>query len=669
MLNKPDSAVSAINTEDLLIYLRWLVCHFHSVKRFNQFLKVLQWLPVSHKTSIAPTDPNAGEKEEPTHASKMASRYQDDPVFSPGTLPGNSRPASARSTHSIVSPVPSPPPINIALLSTSPLPTSAMLYAAAASGGGLASDESTCGLPLHTMDLDSFKPQLAFLINAYGINFDLNRDLSSADEMEMFGAVNRRFKHIFIKQEHLNSFRTYDFTEGPQDSALPEGCNHAFQKQANWLPYVSVWPAREPSQEKVKATLRQAKRLDELLRVQAHFLSVSSAEKVQETLKEHASQVRYPRQVQVASVTSHRTPNNTSATWKKIYTNPDLYTQNEKDDIVSIPDIDERDVENVTFGGTSSRGNSARKRKDSYDYLSTVQMLGLDEGEQDEADPVTVQGAYLSYLHLRHLRIRDLQRTCLSVLNYFRSLERTLTINDMGLATDDDSQRRASAQNHRSGTELDGSSGGGGGLGSHGYLHNTPADFKLSESEFIQFSEVENHDDFYSVEEGRVHVLDQRGLYIVYDKAREDLRELEGDLLLICSHYIERDRDRRVGMRHTGSSRGHTYQAGDFDIPSYGHQEVDRFGVLMDAWTHEAAFLECKRELIDCYYEAYQHVCDRDERRRLAQVLTDIMHQRPRLDLDTDYLVKLYRAECSVLRQHTRLVKAVLDRQVREGGE
>ena len=35
-----------------------------------------------------------------------------------------------------------------------------------------------------------------------------------------------------------------------------------------------------------------------------------------------------------------------------------------------------------------------------------------------------------------------------------------------------------SAQNHRSGTELDGSSGGGGGLGSHGYLHNTPADFK-----------------------------------------------------------------------------------------------------------------------------------------------------------------------------------------------
>lgn len=38
-------------------------------------------------------------------------------------------------------------------------------------------------------------------------------------------------------------------------------------------------------------------------------------------------------------------------------------------------------------------------------------------------------------------------------------------------------------------------------------------------------------------------------------------------------------------------------QAGDFDIPSYAHQDVDRFGVLLDVWTNEAAFLEHKREV------------------------------------------------------------------------
>ena len=32
-------------------------------------------------------------------------------------------------------------------------------------------------------------------------------------------------------------------------------------------------------------------------------------------------------------------------------------------------------------------------------------------------------------------------------------------------------------------------------------------------------------------------------------------------------------------------------------------------------------------QLLDCYFEAYQHVVDRDERRSLAQVITNIIHQ------------------------------------------
>ncbi|VEL38256.1 unnamed protein product [Protopolystoma xenopodis] len=63
-----------------------------------------------------------------------------------------------------------------------------------------------------------------------------------------------------------------------------------------------------------------------------------------------------------------------------------------------------------------------------------MQMLGLDDAANAKDDPSSVQGAYLSFLHLRHLKLRDLQRTVLSVMNYFRSIERTLTINDQGLS-------------------------------------------------------------------------------------------------------------------------------------------------------------------------------------------------------------------------------------------
>ena len=41
----------------------------------------------------------------------------------------------------------------------------------------------------------------------------------------------------------------------------------------------------------------------------------------------------------------------------------------------------------------------------------------------------------------------------------------------------------------------------------------------------MEFSEVDNHDDFYITDEnGFIHVQDQRGYYIVYDAASSDLK-------------------------------------------------------------------------------------------------------------------------------------------------
>ena len=47
---------------------------------------------------------------------------------------------------------------------------------------------------------------------------------------------------------------------------------------------------------------------------------------------------------------------------------------------------------------------------------------------------------------------------------------------------------------------------------------------RINEAEFIEYGDVENHDDFYTVDEGRVHVQDQRGYYIMYDSAVDDFK-------------------------------------------------------------------------------------------------------------------------------------------------
>ena len=104
--------------------------------------------------------------------------------------------------------------------------------------------------------------------------------------------------------------------------------------------------------------------------------------------------------------------------------------------------------------------------------------------------------------------------------------------------------------------------------------------------------------------------------------------------------------------------------AGDFDIEQFSHREVDRFSIILDIWNCEAVYQECKKNLIDCYMEAYFNNFDRDERRRIAQVITNLMHRRPRFDFEEPYFVTSYRLECAALRLELQLVKKLIDKQI-----
>lgn len=101
----------------------------------------------------------------------------------------------------------------------------------------------------------------------------------------------------------------------------------------------------------------------------------------------------------------------------------------------------------------------------------------------------------------------------------------------------------------------------------------------------MEFADVENLHDFHSTEERFIHTQDQRGFYIVYDAALKDLEKLENELLLIGSHFIQRNRTetkRRPEETLTG------------DIHLWARTDVDRVAVLLDLWTCEMEFLESK---------------------------------------------------------------------------
>lgn len=101
----------------------------------------------------------------------------------------------------------------------------------------------------------------------------------------------------------------------------------------------------------------------------------------------------------------------------------------------------------------------------------------------------------------------------------------------------------------------------------------------------MEFAEVENLHDFYSSEQRFIHTQDQRGFYVMYDAALNDLEELRSELLLVGSHFIQRSQIKKVGKGESVSAT---------DIRSWAGADVDRVAVLLDLWTCEAEFLENK---------------------------------------------------------------------------
>ncbi|TKS86985.1 Coiled-coil domain-containing protein 162 [Collichthys lucidus] len=543
--------------DDVVIYLRWLVCHLHSVQHVYNFLTVLHYMPACER------------KEKKPQAKE--------------SVDGISGPA-----HSV---------------------------------------------PLHTAHLEEFLPELQDLLAHFHLSYDARRLRSSADEMELFSVVWREFRTMFRHQERMKTFPQYGGTEVRESQWGRKSASSALRKEADWMPFIQVKPRRDPWQQKLVTKLKEKKRVDELLKMHSSFLQVSDLHDVAAALKEHSAAS--------ASRGGEARRHEASEIWTSIYS--------------AASPARARIIQETRCGGRGDHDRSLRSQSttgESYSFMNSLQLLGLDDSlEEGSSDAMVTRGAYLSLMHLRHLKLRQLQRVSLGLLNYLRSVERSLTFDLAGLQLED---RELCSTAEETGwmNAAGGGRGEAGGLGAMQYSHNTPVDCKVRCSEFMEFAEVENLHDFYSSEGRFVHTQDQRGFYIVYDAALKDLEELENELLLVGSHFIQRNRMKKSG-RGTGVTAG-VHSGSDFD----------RVALLLDLWTCETEFLESKVQLLNCYYEAYQHAAGTEERCALARVITDIMHSRPQLDLNQDYFVQVYRAEIGCLRSHQQLIKNILDNQI-----
>ncbi|XP_032264158.1 uncharacterized protein LOC116634725 [Phoca vitulina] len=603
--NNPSNLVTQ---EDLTIYTKWFVCHLHSLRTIHHYLQSLQYLPISKVLSVAVDEvPEAGQENEKVCVNDMN--------------PNNQGSASPGSVDTSIS--------------------------------GLTRTEAVFFLPQHTTEREELTPQLGLLLSHFNIPYDVEELRDPAQEMELFNLVSLKFQSIFMEQQRMQTFPDYNAEIAKVENLGLAGPGMALKKRANWTSFIKIKPKCDPWQKKMLTKLKERRRIDVLMQLQAKFLKISRPERVKQVLQDHAAKtvmLAPSHPTFVASQGLHQC--NYDHIWENIYSNINLYqNENMKEDDLSM-EQNENYLAQISCCQRADEPIKQKKEK-GYNYAMALQLLGLDGGTgPSDRDPVLMRGTYLSFLYLRHLRIRELQRTCLGILNYFRSVERTLTINTSGLTL----VAGSLVPTIEDSSWVNRAKGGLGtlqGIGAHHYVHGTATEHKVHSVQFMEFSEVENQDDYYSMGAASIYTQDQHGVHIMYDEALNDLKELEAELLLVASHYIEKEKGHKEGNEsNTGQDWG------------WAHASVDRFAVLYDMWTWEAALLENKRQLLDCYFEAYQHVLDPEERFALAQVITDIMHRRPRFDFSHPYFIKAYRDECTCLRLHLQLVRGILNQHI-----
>jgi hypothetical protein len=498
---------SLVTQQDVLIYLRYLVTELHSLKEANAYLKIVQLLPHLHQNTMfllhdrlnTSSEAKADQKEQLT--ATVRKRWQDvarrarrlsssGPSTQASPSPYAIDNSTSESVGSTSDKAKTPERSEILLTTWFPSPSSS----------------ADAKIPSNTSDLGTLRPLLDHLMLCYNITMNAEF-LSSADELELFYIVNRKFKSVFQRQEEKLTFHTMSGS----NEELSEGINDKklFRKESLWLPYVKIRPERTWLENSLIGKLRTEDFMDPLLLVLSHALNLADIQKLQYALKRHAAEVRQD------SCSSSQGVGKTTNIWKNIFSGFDPHDPSFS---LDNPSPSSQDYNNTSSGiqKLDVLGNGLVRSKSSssdFDFGSAAQVLEGTEGAlfgRKTASEAAYKDGFMSFLYLRHLRIRDLRIKCLSVLNYFRSIQRTLTVNDSGVLSLSSKEQTSGQSPVFSGAS---------------YMYNSPAECRLDWALLMEAIEAEHFDDFYSVDgDGCMVVQDRNGFHIVYDSAIDDFR-------------------------------------------------------------------------------------------------------------------------------------------------
>lgn len=87
---------------------------------------------------------------------------------------------------------------------------------------------------------------------------------------------------------------------------------------------------------------------------------------------------------------------------------------------------------------------------------------------------------------------------------------------------------------------------------------------------------------------------------------------------------------------------------------------VDRISLLDELLEHELNFQVHKKELVLAYLEIYEHIFEPKIQKEVAQIIFNVMAERPLLDFEENYFVSSYKAHMKLLEAQYRLLRQLV---------
>jgi len=279
--------------------------------------------------------------------------------------------------------------------------------------------------------------------------------------------------------------------------------------------------------------------------------------------------------------------------------------------------------------------------------LNENYSMSNNNSKPEQIDSYFGKHESLAFLLSRYMILRKDRKKLLHQLNFLRSIEKRITL---------DIERSKIFELSDPSDSIDPLK-----LDPRNFDHPLISSFRDAGEDvnkLLNNFEFPRREDLHDIENGNIILSDGESHNIVYDVAYTDLSRIESYLLRVATFFLNKNSQEKEekDFSYMEDARYRLHGRKDMLDATYLHPRKDRQEILCHLYKNEVKFQDSKIKLLSAYMELYEHPMNINSRKTLLQVIVDLLHLRPHLDLSLTYFEESYKIHIHCLNLEENLI-------------